>query len=295
MSGGQGITQELGLGDVISRTFQLYRRGFLKYLILYVVTEAIIGVLDTLIRRAIIVRAAPVDATQQQLLDWLPGFVGAAIAFFALSAIVMWVFYTIALGSAVKMASEEIETGRTADLAASVRFTMSRLIWLWAVGLVVGIIVSVGLAIFFVPGVILSIMFSLVVPVVMIEGAGFASLGRSRKLVSHRWLKTLALFIVFGIIIGILVAIVDAVTAPLGVASTIISSVLAAFYGPLIPIALTVYYYSNAARIAPPPVSQAPLSPGTTVSTAMKWCPSCGTQIASAATFCPVCGAKQPV
>ena len=33
----------------------------------------------------------------------------------------------------------------------------------------------------------------LVLPVIVIEGLGFQSLGRSRKLVSQRWLKTFAL------------------------------------------------------------------------------------------------------
>jgi hypothetical protein len=293
MSGGQEITRELGLGELVSKTFELFRRDFSKYLILFVVVEATVGVLTTLVQRAIVLPATlPAGATPQQVLNWLPGFFGAVIALVALSLIVSWVFYPICVGGAVKMASEEITTGK-ADLVASVRFAALRIVWLWVVGIVVGIIVAVGLVALLVPGIILSIMFSLVFPVLIIEGTGFESMGRSRKLVSQRWLKTLALVIVFGIIVGIASAIVSAISGPLGVASTIVSSVLSAFYLPLIPIALTVYYYSNAARIAPPQTGQAPTAPGVAPRVGMKFCPNCGTEVVYTATFCPTCGAKQ--
>ena len=293
MSGGQGITRELSLGELVTKTFELYRRDFSKYLILFVVVEAVIGVLTTLVRRAIVLPAAPpAGATAQQVLNWLPGFFGAVVALIALGLIVSWVFYPISIGGAVKMASDEITTGK-ADLAASVRFVASRIVWLWAVILVVGIIVVLGLIALLVPGIILSIMFSLAVPVIMIEGTGFESMGRSRKLVSQRWLKTLGLVILVGIVVGIASAVVSAVTGPLGVASTIVSSIVSALYIPLPPIALTVYYYSNAARIAPPQTGRAQASPTVEARVGMKFCSSCGTEIGYAATFCPACGAKQ--
>ncbi|MDA4117642.1 MAG: zinc-ribbon domain-containing protein [Thaumarchaeota archaeon] len=294
MSGGQGITQELGLGEVVSKTFELYRRDFSKYAVLFVVVEAIIGVLTTLVRRAVILPAAlPSTATTQQLVNWLPGFFGALITLIALSAIVTWGFYPISVGSAVKLASEEIVTGQ-AGLVPSVRFAISRIVWIWAVGIVVGIVVILGLVALVVPGIILAIMYSLVLPVVMLERAGFESLGRSRKLVSRRWLKTFALVIVLGIIVGIASGVVSAISGPFGVASTIVSNILSAFYLPIIPIALTVYYYSNAARIAPP-MSETLMAPGDRLQVGMKFCPNCGTQIASSTMFCTACGAKQPI
>ena len=294
MSSGQGITQELSLSEVVSKTFKLYQRDFWKYVILFVVVEAIIGVFTTLVRRAITLPVLPANATSQQVLNWAPGFFGALISLIALTAIVTWVFFPVAVGSAVKLASGQIEKGQ-ADLEASVRFGISKLVWLWVVGIVVGIIVSLGLIALIVPGIILAIMFSLVLPVIIIESPGvLGSLGRSRKLVSQRWLKTLAMIVVFGIIVAIASSIVSAISGPFGIASTVVSSILSAFYLPVIPIALTVYYYSNAARIAPPQMSQAPVTFAPTVQTGTKFCPNCGTQLASTATFCAKCGAKQP-
>lgn len=294
MAGGQEITQELPLGEVVSKTFDLYRRDFPKYLVLFLVVEAIAGAIDTLIQRAVVLPAVPpAGSTPQDVLNWMPGYFGAVISLAALSAIAALVLYPLAVGGAVKMASEEVLTGR-ADLVESVRFTVTRIVWLWVVGIVVGIIVSAGFVALVVPGIILSIMFSLAVPVVVIEKLGLGSLDRSRRLVGERWLKTFALFIVFGVVIGVASVVVGAVSSLFGDASTFVSSVLSAFYIPLIPIMLAVYYYSNAARIAPAQAGPAPAYQMATPQAGTKFCTSCGSQIASSATFCPTCGAKQP-
>jgi hypothetical protein len=228
----------------------------------------------------------------------MPGFFGALITLIAFSAILALVFYPLSEGGAIKLASEEIVTGQT-DLVASVRFAISRMVWIWAVSIVVGIIVFCGLIALIVPGIILAIMFSLVLQVVMIERAGFESLGRSRKLVSQRWLKTFALLIVFGIIFAIASIIVSAISGLFGVANTIVSSILSDFYLPLFPIALTVYYYSNAARIGSPQLAQAPTAPtqqptfqsdASAGLSPTRFCASCGSPLQADSKFCRNCG-----
>ena len=86
------------------------------------------------------------------------------------------------------------------------------------------------------------------------------SLSRSRVLVSNRWLKTLGLFLVVSIIVVTVNGIVTLITAPFGMVSPLISGVLTAFITPIVPIALTLYYYSMRARTMPPPP---PLQPQT--------------------------------
>ena len=294
MSMKERITQELSLSDVVSKTFELYRKDFWKYTILFLIVEAIVGVLTTIVRNAVILPKLAAGATAQEVFNWLPGFFGALILLVVLTGIATWVLYPVAYGGAVKLASEEIESGQ-ADLAKSVRSATSRILWIWVVGLIVGIIVALGFIALVIPGIILAIMFSLVLPVLIIEGTGFDSMGRSRKLVTQRWLKSLALFIVFGIIVGIASAIAGAIAGVFGSASTIVSSLLSAFYLPLIPIALTVYYYSNVARITPPPMGQPTMSSGAAPGSGVKFCASCGSRLEPAAMFCPSCGARQPV
>jgi len=279
---------------VFSKTFDLYRRDFVKYLVLFAVVGAITGVLTTLVENAFVLPLPLVNPTPQETLNWLSGYLGALFTLVFLSAIISIVFSAVATGSTVKMASEEIQKGQ-ADLGASVRYTISRLVSLWVVSFVVGFIVVAGLFALVVPGIILGIMFSLAIPALLIEGIGVGeSMGRTRKLVAHRWLKSFALYLVLGIIVVVASTIIGIVSGVFGSAHTIVSSILSAVYAPLVPIFLTVYYYSNVARVAPPQVSQAPMAPAGTVQAGMKFCPSCGTQMASWVAFCPKCGAKQP-
>ena len=291
----QGITHEMTVGEVISKTFDLYRRDFVKYLVVFLIVEAIIGVLTALVRSAVVLPTLATGATLQDILNWLPGFFRALFYLVALSIIISLVFGTVATGSAIKMTSQVIEKGQ-ADLGASVRFTVSKLLSLWALSIVVGVIVGLGFIALFVPGIILAIMFSLAVPALLIENTGvLETMGRSRKLVGHRWGKSFVLFLVFGIIVAIAGFIVGLISAPFGFAGSIVSSLLSAFYTPLIPIALTIYYYSNVARLAPPQVSQAPMAPAAAgVQPETKFCPRCGYHMASWASVCPKCGAQQP-
>lgn len=287
MSQGRSITQELGIGDVISKTFQLYRSQFVKYVILFAIIEAITGGITTAARY---LANVPTLSTLGTSPAAAMSALGADVEIAALTGIITLVFFPLSYGSVVKMASQEIETGKV-DFTPSVRYALSRLVWLWVVGLVVGIIVSLGFIALIVPGIILSIMFSLVLPIIIIEKSDFQSMGRSRQLVSHRWLKSLVLFIVFGIIIGIASLIVGEISAPFGFARSIVSSVLSALYLPLIPIMVTVYYYSNVARTSLTQTGAPPVAPPA-AQASMKYCPSCGAQLSTGSTFCPSCGTK---
>lgn len=288
----QGIKRELSLGEVIEKTFELYRRDFTKYFVVFAIVGAIIGVVMTIARQVFILPTLPSNPTPQQVYTWLPGFFATLISLIGSIVIVSIVFSAIAQGSAIKMASEQIEKRQT-DLGRSLRFTASKLPWIWALSIVVSIIVILGFIALIIPGIILAIMYSLALPVLLIENKGVLdSMGKSRQLVSHRWLKTFATFLVLGIIVIIASAIVNAITGPLGIAGPAVNGILSAFYQPLFPILMTVYYFSNLARITTLPADQMPTAPTMTAQPGMKFCPSCGTQLSSSATVCSKCGAK---
>jgi hypothetical protein len=291
----QGISRELGLSEVISKTFNLYRRNIVNYVIVFAVVELIYGIITTAITQSAIIPALPTNPSSQQFANWLSSSLGTLIAAVALIAVVGLVVFPIAEGSIIKMASEEIQTGK-AELGPSVRFAASKLLSMWAVWIITGIIISLGLIALVIPGIILAIMFSLVLPALLIENTGvFGSLGRSRELVGHRWLKTFATFLVLGIIIVIIAIVLSLFSLPFGPASSIVSSLLSSLYQPLLPIALTVYFYSNRARIAPTQVGRASMGPAPAMSApGMKFCPNCGGRLLSSATYCSNCGAKQP-
>jgi zinc-ribbon domain len=285
----QGIKRELSIGEVISKTFDVYRQDFVKYFVLFAVVEVIIGVVITLARNAFVLPTLPTNVTSQQIFNWLPGFLGTLFLLVGSIFIVSIIFFPIAQGTAIKMSAERIEKGQ-ADFGTSIRFAVSKLIWIWALTIVVGVIVFLGIIALIIPGIILAIMFLLAFPALLIENKGVLnSMSRSRELVGHRWLKTLAMFLVFGIIIAIASGIVSAISSVFGVAGPVVSGLLSGFYQPLFPILLSVYYYSNLARLAPPP---APAPPSTMDQSRLKYCPYCGTQLTFSADFCPNCGAE---
>jgi zinc-ribbon domain len=295
VSSDQGIARELSLGEVVSKTFDLYRRNFAKYFVLYVVVEAVVGLVSTVAYGAFVLPALPTGATSQQVVNWFPGFVRTLAELIVVVGVVALVVGTIAFGGTVKMASEEIEN-RPVDLGAAVRFAVTKMLWMWVLGLILGIIIGLGLIALIVPGIILGIMFVVAFQALLIENAGVTgSLGRSRELVSHRWGKTFATFLVIGIILLVAELFVSLISSPFGSASRLVSDVLSAFYQPILPVATTVYFYSNRARTSSVQPGQAQMGPTVMPASGMKFCTNCGTQMAASAIFCPQCGARQPV
>ena len=288
----QGIGRELSLGEVISKTFEVYRRDFAKYFVLFAVVGVIVQVVTTLAQQAFVLPTLPVNPTPQQFSSWFSALFAAFFLLIGVIFVVNIVFSTIAEGSAIKLASEQITKGQV-DFGASIRFVASKLLSIWALSIVVGVIVFLGFIALIVPGIILAIMFSLALPVLLIENKGvMESMGRSRELVRNRWLKTFATFLVLGIIVLIASLIFSAITAPLGIIGPVVNGILSALYQPLFPILMAVYYYSNLARISQPPPGQMPMGPTGTFQAGMKLCPTCGTQNVSSATFCTKCGAR---
>ena len=299
MPQGQVPGRELSIGEVLETTFSLYQRDFSKYFLLFAIVQVVIGVVNALVRLAFVLPTPPVNATPQQFYDWFPGFFAALGAILLITIVVTIVFVPIAQGSAMKLASDRIDKGQ-ADLGAAVRLAASRLLGIWALSIIVGILVVVGFIALIVPGIILGIMFSLAFPALIIENKGVSdSMDRSRQLVGHRWGKSFVLYLVIGIIVVIASVIVSAISAPFGIASPVVSGLLSALYEPLVPILLTVYFYSNVARIAPPMappymMDRMPGGPVMTGQPGMKFCVSCGTQMAATSMICRKCGNAQP-
>ena len=288
----QGISHELGLGEVISKTFEVYRRDFAKYFVLFAVVGVIVQVVTALAQQAFVLPTLPVNPTPQQFSAYFSALFGALFLLLVVIFVVNIVFSTIAESSAIRLASEQITKGQV-SLGASIRFAVSRLLSIWALSIIVGIIVVLGIIALIVPGIILAIMFSLALPVLLIENKGVTeSMGRSRQLVSHRWAKTFGTFLVLGIIVLIASLIFSAITAPLGFIGPVVNGILSALYQPLFPILMAVYYYSNLARISHPPPGQMPMGSTTPFQLGMKLCPTCGTQNSSSAAFCTKCGAR---
>jgi hypothetical protein len=196
-------------------------------------------------------------STPQQILNWLPGYLAAVITLAIATGLISWVVGSMAQGIIIKFASDSLEKGQ-ANLQTSFSFAASRILSILAVSLITGVLIFLGALALVIPGIILAIMFSLVVQTIIIENTGaLESLARSRRLVSGRWLKTFALLLVLYIIVGIVAGIAGAIGTPFGLAGSLVSSLIAALIQPILPIGLTLYYYSMIARTTPQTATQA--------------------------------------
>ena len=99
----QGIGRELSLGEVISKTFEVYRRDFSKYFVLFAVVGVIVQVVTTLAQQAFVLPILPVNPTPQQFSTWFSALFAALLLLIAVIFVVNIVFSTIAEGSAIKL------------------------------------------------------------------------------------------------------------------------------------------------------------------------------------------------
>lgn len=250
--GSKKPTRELTIGEIITQTFAIYSEKFTQYLIPFLIAGAITGILTMAINAVITVPTAlSPTATPEEIMAWLPGYLGAIILLATITGIIGWIISQITQGISVKFTADMLEKGQ-ANLQTSFNYTMTKLLSLLAASIITGILIVVGLIALIIPGIILAIMFSLVVPAIVIENTGaLESLSRSRKLVSGRWLKTFGLLLLLYVIVGIVTVLVGVISIPFGIAGTLVSSILAAFIQPILPLGLTLYYYSMMVRTTP--------------------------------------------
>lgn len=297
--------RELSLGEILGQTFNLYFSKFFLFFLPFLIAGFFTGAWGKTVSLMFQVPTEPSPtAPPDVLFSYLFSLLGVLVATLSLTLLISWIINTIVGGMAVKVASDILER-RSIDLSETLNFTVSRLPSLLGAGIVTGILIVVGLVCLVVPGIILAIMFSVVVPAIVIERVGaLESLSRSRRLVGGRWLKTFGFLLVIGVIIFVATLIFGAIGSVFGPADWIVSSVLGALVSPIYPIAVTSYYYSMVAREQPPsPLPPQPPTPATPPASsepqpsppkplAKIHCVYCGAENQTDAAFCQKCGKK---
>ena len=251
-------SRELSVGEIISQTFNLYFSKFPQFFLPFLIAGIITGISNYAIYSYFPFPAQPSGMPPfEELIAWFFAFLATFIAITVLSILISVIIGAITAGIAVKYASDQIEKG-SSNLGNSFNYAMPMFPSLFVAQLVTVILTVIGLVFFVIPGIIIAIMLSLIIPAIIIEQRGaFESLGRSRRLVNNRWLKTFGLLIIIVLIMGLTALIVGALVAPLTTVypyiDQLISGIITAFVAPISPIAMTYLYYAMVARETPPP------------------------------------------
>ncbi len=187
----QPVTKEFSTGEILGRGFSLFRQQFPR-----IVVPLFFGALiAALLRLLFAYETAPLT----QRLATYTNITNATAALQAFSIITQLFGYlvlqTFALfvvsvpffAMALKIAYDS-SNEKTPSLKAGFSIGFRRLPSLLLAGVIVGSLVTIGLILIVVPGVIFTVMFLMFIPAIVVENeSGLGSLGRSRQLASHRW------------------------------------------------------------------------------------------------------------
>jgi hypothetical protein len=225
------------VGELLDRTFFLYRSHFGLFLG--------IAALPNLITLAFQLSRVVIEPGSSGFLFelmWVP-----------VALLVYLVTIAVSQGATV-VAVSQIQLGRATSISEAFAAIRPRIGELSMITLGMGIMIAVGFVLLLVPGIVLSMMWALTIPVAVLEDRGLReSLARSSELTrGHRW----RVFLIYLLIIVMVYIVSLLVQGPLMIALTVLS-------GPLRPSRLPVV-----ARVAIPVagfVTQSMLSPIMTI------------------------------
>ena len=206
---------EVNPGSVIGRTWAIYKTQF-----------------GTLIVAAAIVGLINLVATL--LLGPFAGVISLIVSLFFVGAVVHLV--------------RDLEDGRRDEELSSLFAGVGPVFWqLLAVAILAGIGIAIGLVLLIIPGLILITIWSVVVPVVVLEKPGvFAAFGRSRELVrGHGWPVFGTLVVTWLITIGVAIVggIIVAALGGADIIQAIVNWLLSAALLPITALVISVLYF----------------------------------------------------
>jgi hypothetical protein len=190
----------MSVSGILDTTFRLYRDRFVTFLLIALIVYVPFSLLTTFVLPAQTATASSAHGAgpsppQFNVVGSLLGFSG------------IFVFSVIFLPLCSAALTHNISAaylGKDLSAGDSYKRAAPRLAGLIGTQILAGIIVLLGLILLIVPGIIFSLWFYVLVPVVVLEGiAGSGALGRSRELMRGNLGKA---FLV-GLLAGILVAV----------------------------------------------------------------------------------------
>ena len=224
----------MGIGDILDATFRLYRRRFLTFLLIALVVYIPYALLMAL-------AAAPQTGA--------PGVQSVASHLVTLLGLILFFCVLMPLCSAALVHNisasylgEDISAGQSYSRAAG------RLMPLLGTQILAGLVIMLGYVLLIVPGVIFSLWYLVIAPVVVLEGiAGGSALGRSRELMRDNLGKGFVLALVLAVMAWIisygLAAISARIPWPHPAMGLFVQYVLQGFLLPIQTAPWTLLYY----------------------------------------------------
>jgi hypothetical protein len=254
----------LSLGEILDRTFSLYRQNFLLFLGITAIPH--LFTLGLNLAQLMLVKAPVLRPHAQQLQVRAPGL-GAGLLAFGIGGIIALIVYVMvylfAQGGTIYAVSD-IYLGRPTTVGASLKKMWGQLGNLFGVSVLNGIVVLIGMIFLIVPGIYLMCRLLTCVPAALLEDLGARdSLERSFALTKDNAGRAFAIYLLYfamlygimmlftipsAILMAVMVAkdpsMVWVMTALVQVGSFVAQTVV----GPFLLIATAVFYYDLRVR-----------------------------------------------
>ncbi len=211
----------LDIGGVFSRTGDIYKQAFGTVWVVALI----------LLVPMVILNAIAADS------GW----------FINLIATVYQIVASVWLAGTIVKIVEDVEADGVVDASVGELFGLvaPRLFALFLLSIVVGVLVAIGFVLFIIPGIILTLMWMVSTPAMMVEGKGvFDSMSRSSELTKgNRWriLGVGALIVVAYLVLAVIIGLLAAISPILGIIGGI--ALLVAVY-PYLSIIVSVLYFN---------------------------------------------------
>jgi hypothetical protein len=228
------------IGGVLGEAWELYQRFLGRFFLTALAVFAVLDLLSALAARA---------GTNSAAAGVLWGIVAAVIA------VIGYFWVQAALVELVR----DVRDGRAdSSVGETYRSVQPRLPAVISAGILAAIGIGIGFVLLIVPGLVLLTIWSMLVPVIVLEGRSAGeSFSRSREVVrGHGW-SVFGLILLTGLLVGVASGLIRLLFAPLPdfldawLGSLVAHSVTV----PFAAVALTTAYFQLARRETAPPVT----------------------------------------
>jgi hypothetical protein len=234
--GQAALPRPLGIGEILSTAFQLYRRHWRTLLAIAAAVVVPLTLLQYLLGDWVRTRG---EVTSYQEISTATWAVGAAGLVAGLAGLLM---YLVLTGAITRAVAAEV-AGEDPSLEQSYRFGFHRLGSVLLVSVLVGLATVAGLILFIIPGIWIGVRLAVSVEALVVEGRrGTQAMGRSWELVGGHWWHAFGALVVAGLLTGVVNAVI---TTPFNNTSWFVQAIAAAIatvitlpYGVLVGVLL---------------------------------------------------------